>query len=418
MMQWRSILLLPIFTLAAFALPDRIITVAQNGRAEFTSIQSAVASVPNDHRERVIITVKNGVYREKLFIRISNIAIVGESRDSTIIEYAELRKNWLKQNPSDWGSATVNIDSATADITFANLTVRNNYGALYGDHDHQFTVWGKGTRIIFVYCNVLGDGGDTMSLWNSVDGMYYHAECTFEGWVDYVCPRGWCYITDSRFFGHNLTASLWHHGAADKDQKFVIRSSYFDGVPGFPLGRHHVDGQFYLLDCIFARTMADAPIHYPSYSPNARPWKWGERHYFFGCHREGGDYDWFADNLATAEGSPLPEQITPRWTFRNRWDPDSSLAGILPFVSFPVPRSASYLPAVQSVPLRWIPVRGASRTLVRFGTDEHPPVAATPQSASWDTPVLRAGTRYYWRIDAVTGTDTLAGPLWHFTLHP
>ncbi|NUN70652.1 MAG: hypothetical protein HUU02_13195, partial [Bacteroidetes bacterium] len=279
---------------------DRVIVVAQNGSGDHTTISAALRSVPQHNTQRTIIRVRNGIYREKLYLTTGNIVIVGESRDSTVIEYAELRKNWLKENPSDRGSATVNIDSGAADITFANLTIRNPYGFLYGDHDHQFAIWGRGTRIILLYCSVIGGGGDTVSLWNSADGMYYHAECYFEGWVDYVCPRGWCYITDSRFYGHNLTASLWHHGGEDKDQKFVIRNSYFDGVEGFPLGRHHVDGQFYLLDCIFSRAMADEPIHYPSYSPNARPWKWGTRHYYDGCRREGGDYAWFADNLHTA----------------------------------------------------------------------------------------------------------------------
>jgi hypothetical protein len=50
---------------------------------------------------------------------------------------------------------------------------------------------------------------------------------------------------------------------------------------------------------------------------------WGERAYFHNCHRpDGGDFVWHADNLATASGSPKPDEITPAWTFARTWDPE------------------------------------------------------------------------------------------------
>ncbi len=391
------------------------INVAKDGSGNFTSIQSALNSIPKNNTKHIIILVKNGTYNEKLFITHSFLSIVGEHQDSTRIVFAELRKNWLKSNPGDWGSATVNIDSTVTDLTIANLTIQNNYGSLYGDHDHQFALWGKGTRIILFYCNVIGDGGDTVSLWNSENGMYYHSNCYFEGWVDYVCPRGWCYITDSRFYGHNLTASLWHHGSTNEDQKFVIRYSYFDGVPNFPLGRHHVDGQFFLLDCIFSKNMADEQIHYPSYSPNARPWKWGERHYYFNCHREGGDFLWFNDNLRTAKGSPSADDINAQWTFARKWDPEESLNSILPFVSLPNPRSGSYNNRSEPVVLRWRSSRNTVTQNIYFGTEKTPIFAVTTKENSFIPGSLQKNSRYYWRVDQVTDHDTIAGPLWHFT---
>ena len=205
------------------------IVVAQDGTGRFHSIQEALNSIPDNNKRLMIILIKKGVYAEKLFITKSNIALVGEDKDSTRIVYAELRSNWTKApnnhrdgtlDSADWGSAVVNIGNGVTDVTIANLTVYNNYGSLYGTHDHQFAVRGfNATRIIFLNCNVISDGGDTMSLWNRAEGMYYHANCTFEGWVDFVCPRGWCYITDSRFYGHNLSASIWHDGKLEQRPK-------------------------------------------------------------------------------------------------------------------------------------------------------------------------------------------------------
>jgi len=392
------------------------LVVAQDGSGQYRSIQAALDAIPPQSGTITTILIKNGTYHEKLLVTKCNIALVGESRDSTRIVYAELRENWRKAHDnSDWGSAVINIDSTVTNLTIANLTVYNNYGALYGSHEHQYAIWGTGTRIIIIECNILGDGGDTVSLWNKTDGMYYHSNCYFEGWVDFVCPRGWCYITDSRFYGHNLSASIWHDGSANRDEKFVMRYCRFDGVPGFPLGRHHRDAQFYLLDCVFSRNMADRPIYAPLNSPNLVPWAWGVRHYFYNCHREGGDYAWFEDNLSSAEGFPIPSEVDAAWSFGGRWNPEAEIPPVLPAVSMPFPRDAAYGVPEGGVTLHWLPVRNAVSHNIFFGKEESPGFVKNQQQAAFQASELSARTTYYWRIDEIAGTDTLRGPVWHFT---
>ncbi len=404
-----------LFASQAFCGEKANLIVAADGSGDYRTIQEALNSIPKNNSKNVTILIRNGTYHEKLFIERSFVTLVGEHRDSTRIVYAELRENWAKDhNNNDWGSAVVNIDSLSSDVTLANLTVHNNYGSLYNTPKHQFAIRGWGTRVIVLNCNIIADGADTISLWDRVDGMYYHANCYFEGWVDYVCPRGWCYITDSKFFGHNLSASIWHDGSTDKDQKFVIRYSIFDGVPGFPLGRHHRDAALYLLDCIFSRSMADRPIYLPD-SPNSRPWIWGARHYFFNCHREGGDYDWFMDNLAEAEGAPSADIIDANWTFGGKWDPEGSMQPVLPFVSLPRPRDGAYRVTSNGTSLHWIGSRNADACLVHFGTTKDPTFQSQQKDNSFLPGALKAGTTYYWRIDEIAGADTLRGPVWHFT---
>ena len=391
------------------------IIVAADGSGSFRTIQEALNSIPGNNASPVIILIKKGTYNEKVFIEKSFTTLVGEDRDSTRIIYAELRENWTKaHNGNDWGSGVVNIDSAATDIVLANLTIHNNYGSLYHTAAHQFAIRGNGTRVMILSCNVIADGNDTVSLWNRANGLYYHANCYFEGYVDYVCPRGWCYITDSKFYGHNLSASIWHDGRYDKDQKFVIRYSSFDGVPNFPLGRHHRDAQIYLLDCIFSRNMADRQIYLPV-SPNAEVWKWGARHYYYNCHREGGDYDWFADNLAEAVGSPKADQISAKWTFAGKWDPEGTMPSVLPFVSQPVPRDGSYRVPTEQVEISWVPSRTADASIAYFSKDANPERVAIQSERSFKVGALEPHTRYYWRIDEIAGKDTVKGPSWHFT---
>jgi pectinesterase len=409
-----SIIILCLWWSDARSGENATVVVAQDGTGKYRSIQQALDAVPPDHEQRIVILVKNGIYNEKLFIIRSNIAVVGEDRDSTRIVYPELRRTWIKDHDSsDWGAATINIDSSATDVTLANLTVHNNYGSLYGDHDHQFAVWGLGTRIIIIHCTIVSDGGDALSLWNKTKGMYYHANCSFEGWVDFVCPRGWCYITDCIFFGHNLSASIWHDGETDEHQKFVIKYSSFDGVPEFPLGRNHLDGQFYLLHCLFSRTMADKPFYRPKSSK--RPWKWGDRHFYYNCHRIGGDYVWFADNLAAAAGLPKESDIDARWTFDGQWNPEETMPAVLPTVFLPTPRDAACHVSVVRLELKWIPARNALSQNVYFGKSEKPEFAGNKNENFFQTNNLESGTTYYWRIDEVTETGTIVGPLWHFT---
>ncbi len=296
--------------------------VASDGSGDFRTVTQAIDALPMFNYERVVIFIRNGVYNEKIRITQDYVTLRGESRDSTIIEYNQLRTDWISHK--DYiGPAVVNIHAD--DVILEDLTVENTQPQV---GPHAFAVYGTGTRTILLNCNVFSKGGDTVSLWNYKGGMYYHANCSFKGAVDYVCPRGWCFIKDSKFYElKSRTASLWHAGGFDKSQKFVVENSSFDGVNGFELGRHHYEAQFYLLDCSFSEAMADTPIYRVTYKDpeKNRPFNWGERDFYYGCHREGGDFEWFADNLKSAPGAPTPSAITPAWTFDNKWNPESAI---------------------------------------------------------------------------------------------
>ena len=199
-------------------------------------------------------------------------------------------------------------------------------------------------------CDILSEGADTLSLWKGDSGRYYHARCHIRGAVDFVCPRGWCYMTDCSFYETKATAAVWHDGHLGKDMKFVLRNCRFDGVQDFNLARHHADAQFYFLDSRFSPTMRDlAPFRviYPlggavatdaDRKRNADLDKnnlWGERSYFYNCHGEKGDFPWHADNLASAPGAPKSEQITAAWTFAGTWDPEKTEGPSILSVSAP-----------------------------------------------------------------------------------
>src|SRR5436190_21651069 len=314
-------------TLTTFAasLPKPDLVVAADGSGNFKTIQAAVDSISSSNRERIVIFIKNGVYKEKIRVDASFLTLRGESRKGTRIEFPQLNDDFTK-NPDALGRAVINLNRAD-DFVLENLTAENTAGVI---GPHAFTLYGTGDRTVIMNCDVFSHGADTVSLWLPDRGRYYHANCSFRGSVDFVCPRGWCYITNCSIYEMKATAAVWHDGSRDPDMKFVMRHCTFDGTNGWNLARHHHDAQFYFLDCTFAKTMIDKPpfrVIYPldGSTPSEADIRrnseldksniWGERAYFYHCHRDGGDYPWLADNLASATNSPVPEQITAAWTF-------------------------------------------------------------------------------------------------------
>jgi pectinesterase len=314
------------------------IVVAADGSGDFTTVQAAVASIPRDSRERVIVLVKNGFYREKVRVDADFVTLRGESRDGVHIEFAQLNDDFNPRRDR-LGRAVINVNGD--DFVMENLTAANTAGVV---GKHAFTVYGSPDRTVIVDCNVLSDGADTLSLWNGGQGRYYHARCHMRGAVDFLCPRGWCYVEDCTFDETKTSAAMWHDGSKNRDEKFVLRNCKFDGVPTWELARHHHDGAFYFLDCQFSETLKDrAPYRVIYPLGNAaeteedrrrneelkRTNRWGDRVYFHNCHRTGGDYPWMADNLASATepGQPplKPEDVTPAWTFAGTWDPEATV---------------------------------------------------------------------------------------------
>ena len=297
------------------------IVVDIQGTGDYKTITEAINALPMYPYQRTVIFIKNGIYEEHIRIEQNYVTLRGESRDSTIILYNLPREQWNKNK--DWiGPGVVNLEAD--DIILDNLTIENSQLEI---GPHAFAVYGLNpNRTIVINCNILSKGGDTVSLWNYKEGMYYHANCYFRGAVDFVCPRGWCFIRNSQFYEVKETAALWHAGNYNPDQKFVLRNCSFDGVKDFELGRYHYQAQFFLLNCTFSENMKDKPL-YKVHDKNPdrnNPVYAGERIYYFNCSKEGEEYNWYKNNLGQATGQLAPDEITPKWTFGRKWDPEAS----------------------------------------------------------------------------------------------
>jgi pectinesterase len=221
------------------------------------------------------------------------------------------------------------------DITLKNLTIANDYGFNFleprvvdcaSDSSHKKTITRNGhqmamrtmkaTRLKAINCHFRAYAGDTVSPWNTIDGMFYFKDCKMEGGVDFYCPRGWAWAENCEFYSNTGPAAIWHDGTGNKDFKTVLVNCKFKGYDGFMLGRYHREAQFYLINCEFAKNMKDAPIYRV---PTNNTILWGERIYYYNCHRAGGkDFRWYGNNIP--EGVDAKD-ITVNWVFGDRWNP-------------------------------------------------------------------------------------------------
>jgi pectinesterase len=328
-----SVLLITIFSSA-----QQKIIVSADGEADYKTIQGAINSLADSSVQPRIIFIKNGIYREKIYLEKHNIILEGESKEKTVVTSSIARDEWRCAHSDDWGVATLNIDGN--DITLKNLSIINSYGfdnktdkIIYCAADttnaaHSKTIKPNGhqmalrtmsaTRLKAINCLFKAYAGDTVSPWNVEFGMFYFKDCEMEGGVDFYCPRGWAYAENCTFTAHTGDAVLWHDGSKIKDSKTVLVKCTFKGYDGFKLGRYHRDAQFYLISCRFASNMADKDIYMV---PTNNTIKWGRRIYYYNCHKDGGDYNWFANNLTAAEINIDAQNINAKWVFENRWNP-------------------------------------------------------------------------------------------------
>lgn len=167
--------------------PSRF-TVAQDGSGDFKTIQEAVFAVRDLSQQQVTVFIKKGVYREKLVIPSwkTNISLVGESRDSTIITWDDYTAKRLPaRDPILKTDSIRTFTSFTVlvqgnDCRIENLTIRNTAGRV----GQGVALHVEGDRFVAKNCTLLGNQ-DT--LYAATDGSrQYYTGCYIEGTTDFI----------------------------------------------------------------------------------------------------------------------------------------------------------------------------------------------------------------------------------------
>lgn len=175
------------FTAGNVKQPLTKITVAQDGSGDFRTIQEAVNAVRAYSPLHITISIKNGVYHEKVVVPswVTDVSFIGESREHTIITNADYSGKFMhadttvsREKFSTFNSYTMRVEGN--DISISNLTIENTSGRV----GQAVALHVDGDRFAMVNCNLLGNQ-DTLLTANDT-GREYYVNCLIAGTTDFI----------------------------------------------------------------------------------------------------------------------------------------------------------------------------------------------------------------------------------------
>lgn len=161
--------------------------VAQDGSAEYKDVQAAINAVPVGNKQRVVIEVKSGVYRQPLYIpKTKNLITLrgSSSAEETVLTWDNTANKPIKhhQDQSVIGTGTFACGSVIvegSDFIAEGITFENSAPEGSGQ---AVAIRVTGDRCAFYTCRFLG-WQDTAYLHH---GKHYLRDCYIEGSVDFI----------------------------------------------------------------------------------------------------------------------------------------------------------------------------------------------------------------------------------------
>jgi pectinesterase len=154
--------------------------VAADGSGQFRTIQAAVDAVPENNTKQVVISIKPGIYKERIVVPRGKrfIRFVGEYAEKTVLTF-DLNANIKGDDGRPIGtfrtpSTTIEADDFSAD----NITFENSAGPV----GQALAITIIGDRAVFRNCRFLG-WQDTLL---SQTGRHYFENCYITGHVDFI----------------------------------------------------------------------------------------------------------------------------------------------------------------------------------------------------------------------------------------
>lgn len=179
-MLQKILLLFHFFIPLSFFSADKdTIIVSKDNKGDFTNIQEAINQTKSFPYKRMVIFIKNGIYKEKVKVHEwnANLVIIGENKDKTIITFDD---NFTKINlgrNSTFFTPSLSVEAN--DTVLKNLTIENSSGEIGQAIALSITA----NRVSVINCKILGNQ-DTLYL--SGEGKQFLKNCYIEGATDFI----------------------------------------------------------------------------------------------------------------------------------------------------------------------------------------------------------------------------------------
>jgi pectinesterase len=151
--------------------------VAQDGSGDYTTLQEALDNCKAFPDERIVITLKPGVYKEKVVVPswTTRISLIGENAATTIISFDDYSG---KGDINTFTSYTIKI--LGDDFYAENITFENSAGPV----GQAVALHVEADRCVFKDCRFIGNQ-DTLYTGGNNSRQYF-TNCYIEGTTDFI----------------------------------------------------------------------------------------------------------------------------------------------------------------------------------------------------------------------------------------
>ncbi len=162
---------------------SRKITVATDGTGDFNNVQAAILSVPDRNKVPVIIFIKNGIYKEKIYLDSLKpfVTMIGEDRYKTILTYDDHTGKISAVGATINTRSSWSFKSAADQFTARNITFQNDAGFTAGQ---AVALESNGDRARFFNCRFTGN--QDVLLIDGNKSRQYFRDCYIEGTTDFI----------------------------------------------------------------------------------------------------------------------------------------------------------------------------------------------------------------------------------------
>ncbi len=201
-----------------------MITVAQDGSGDYRTLQAAIDAAPETGAETTEIRLGPGVWRERAVIHRSNLRLVGQDAENTVITASGCAKDPYPDGREKGTFLSATLLVTGDDVRLHNLTVRNDAGD--GRRVGQaVALYAAGTRFVCRDCRLIAHQ-DTLfcgplmpkvvdeitprqgcapvtpnaAECPSFDGRQLYENCYIEGDVDFIFGSYRCWFENCTLF--------------------------------------------------------------------------------------------------------------------------------------------------------------------------------------------------------------------------
>lgn len=232
------------------------LTVSADGSGDFDTVQGAVDFIPDYHPKRVTVFIREGMYEEIVYFRNkTNITILGEDRDSTVVFYENSEvfnphPPNIKTNemPGTFPSrrAAFAADHSIG-IHLVNLTIKNT---AYGQAEGLLL---NGEKFIVSNVTIIGSGDALQS-----NGSAYYIDSRIVGDGDTILGRGPAFFNNCEL--NSYGPYMWirntetNHGNVFVNCIFKTRGDGDTVLARSPIngGKNYPYTEAVLIDCLLS----------------------------------------------------------------------------------------------------------------------------------------------------------------------